>query len=63
MRHLDYRAVTETGFDAVSSIGLIEHVGVKNYDSYFRFLQGKAAPGRPAAQPRHHPGRTTCTRG
>jgi len=45
VRHLDYRAVTETGFDAISSIGLIEHVGVKNYDSYFRFLKGKLRPG------------------
>jgi cyclopropane-fatty-acyl-phospholipid synthase len=45
VRHLDYRSVTETGFDAVSSIGLIEHVGVKNYDAYFRFLKGKLRPG------------------
>ena len=45
VRHLDYREVTETGFDAVSSIGLIEHVGVRNYDSYFRFLKGKLRPG------------------
>src|SRR4029453_8825118 len=43
--HLDYREVVETGFDAVSSIGLIEHVGVKNYDAYFRFLKGKLRPG------------------
>src|ERR1051326_7496742 len=27
IRHLDYRNVTETGFDAVSSIGLTEHIG------------------------------------
>ena len=27
VRHLDYRDVPETGFDAVSSIGLTEHVG------------------------------------
>ena len=47
--------VTETGFDAVSSIGLIEHIGVKNYDAYFRFLRAKLRAGRPAAQPRHHP--------
>ena len=45
----------ERDFDAVSSIGLIEHIGVKNYPAYFRFLRGPAAPGRPAAQPRHHP--------
>lgn len=38
IRHLDYRDVTETGFDAISSIGLTEHIGPKNYPSYFRFL-------------------------
>jgi len=41
VRHLDYRDVTETGFDAVSSIGLTEHVGARNLGSYFRFLAGK----------------------
>ena len=30
VRHSDYRDVAETGFDAVSSIGLTEHIGVKN---------------------------------
>jgi cyclopropane-fatty-acyl-phospholipid synthase len=45
VRHLDYREVTETGFDAISSIGLIEHVGVKNYETYFRFLKGKLRAG------------------
>jgi cyclopropane-fatty-acyl-phospholipid synthase len=45
VRHQDYREVPETGFDAVSSIGLIEHIGVKNYDAYFRFLRGKLRDG------------------
>jgi cyclopropane-fatty-acyl-phospholipid synthase len=45
VRHLDYRDVTETGFDAVSSIGLIEHIGVDNYPSYFRFLRSRLRPG------------------
>jgi cyclopropane-fatty-acyl-phospholipid synthase len=45
VRHSDYREVTETGFDAVSSIGLTEHIGVKNYPSYFSFLQSKLVPG------------------
>ncbi len=44
-RHLDYRDVTETGFDAISSIGLTEHIGIRNYPSYFRFLQDKLVPG------------------
>lgn len=45
VRHLDYRDVTETGFDAVSSIGLTEHIGVGNYPTYFRFLRNKLRPG------------------
>jgi cyclopropane-fatty-acyl-phospholipid synthase len=39
VRHADYRDVTERGFDAISSIGLTEHIGVKNYSAYFRFLR------------------------
>jgi cyclopropane-fatty-acyl-phospholipid synthase len=45
IRHLDYRDVAETGFDAISSIGLTEHIGVKNYPSYFRSMQDKLRPG------------------
>ena len=45
VRHLDYRAVPETGFDAVSSIGLTEHIGVDNYPAYFGFLRDKMRPG------------------
>ena len=45
VRHLDYRDVTEAGFDAVSSIGLTEHIGVTNYPAYFRFLRSKLRTG------------------
>jgi cyclopropane-fatty-acyl-phospholipid synthase len=45
IRHLDYRDVPETGFDAISSIGLTEHIGVKQYPDYFRRLFGKLRPG------------------
>jgi cyclopropane-fatty-acyl-phospholipid synthase len=45
VRFQDYREVSETGFDAVSSIGLTEHIGVKNYPSYFRFLRSRLVPG------------------
>jgi cyclopropane-fatty-acyl-phospholipid synthase len=45
VRHLDYRDVTETGFDAVSSIGLTEHIGVANYPAYFTFLRSKLRDG------------------
>ena len=41
VRHSDYRDVREISFDAVSSIGLTEHIGVKNYPSYFEFLRSK----------------------
>lgn len=41
VRLCDYRDVTERGFDAVSSIGLTEHVGVRNYPAYFRFLRDR----------------------
>ncbi len=44
VRHLDYRDVQETGFDAVSSIGLTEHIGVDNYPAYFGFLRDKLVP-------------------
>ncbi len=45
VRHMDYRDVPETGFDAVSSIGLTEHIGKANLPSYFAFLFGKLKPG------------------
>ncbi|ORB68093.1 SAM-dependent methyltransferase [Mycobacterium shinjukuense] len=45
VRHSDYRDVTEIGFDAVSSIGLTEHIGVKNYPAYFAFLKSKLRTG------------------
>ena len=45
VRHGDYRDVTETSFDAVSSIGLTEHIGQANLPAYFRFLYGKLRSG------------------
>ena len=44
IRHGDYRDVGETGFDAVSSIGLTEHIGARNLGSYFAFLHSRLAP-------------------
>lgn len=44
VRFCDYRDVTETGFDAVSSIGLTEHIGVANYPAYFTFLHDALRP-------------------
>ena len=45
VRYGDYRDIRESGFDAVSSIGLLEHIGVKNYASYFRFLRSRLRSG------------------
>ena len=44
VRHLDYRDVTEDGFDAVSSIGLTEHIGSANLSSYFSSMHAKLRP-------------------
>jgi cyclopropane-fatty-acyl-phospholipid synthase len=44
VRHMDYRHLEETGFDAISSIGLTEHIGVKNYPSYFTFVADRLRP-------------------
>jgi cyclopropane-fatty-acyl-phospholipid synthase len=44
VRHLDYRDVAEGDFDAVSSIGLTEHIGKAQLPGYFRFLRGKLRP-------------------
>ncbi|MGN6791544.1 MAG: class I SAM-dependent methyltransferase [Streptosporangiaceae bacterium] len=45
VRHLDYREVREADFDAVSSIGLTEHIGKAHLPAYFGFLYGKLKPG------------------
>ncbi|GAA1163870.1 class I SAM-dependent methyltransferase [Ornithinimicrobium humiphilum] len=45
VRHCDYRDVAERGFDAVSSIGLTEHIGVRNYRAYFSFLRDRLRDG------------------
>ena len=44
VRHLDYRDVLESGFDAVSSIGLTEHIGVRHYPAYFSHLRNRLKP-------------------
>src|SRR6201987_783626 len=45
VRFQDYRDVPETGFDAVSSIGITEHIGMKNVPGYFSFLNAKLKVG------------------
>jgi cyclopropane-fatty-acyl-phospholipid synthase len=44
VRHSDYRDVREGSFDAVSSIGLTEHIGEANLGAYFTFLRSKLQP-------------------
>ena len=44
VRHSDYRDVVESDFDAISSIGLTEHIGLRNYPAYFSFLRDKLRP-------------------
>ena len=44
VRCLDYQDVIETGFNAVSSIGLTEHIGRAQLPGYFGFLYGKLKP-------------------
>ena len=45
VRHCDYRDVRDTGFNAVSSIGLTEHIGIAQYPAYFAFIKDKLVPG------------------
>ena len=45
VRFQDYRDVPEGGFDAVSSIGLTEHIGRANYPAYFPSSAASSVPG------------------
>jgi cyclopropane-fatty-acyl-phospholipid synthase len=45
VRHLDYRDVPEGKFDAISSIGLTEHIGEANLPAYFSFLYERLRTG------------------
>ena len=45
VRHLDYRDTPVAQFDAVSSIGLTEHLGRAALPGYFRFLASRLRPG------------------
>lgn len=44
VRFMDYRDVLEGDFDAISSIGLTEHIGIGQLTSYFTFLRDKLKP-------------------
>ncbi|MGD9526835.1 class I SAM-dependent methyltransferase [Pseudonocardia sp.] len=45
VRHLDYRDAPEHEFDAISSIGLTEHLGAEALPGYFSSLAGRLVEG------------------
>ncbi len=45
VRLMDYRAMPHEHFDAISSIGMLEHIGVRNYPTYFAELRDRLRPG------------------
>ena len=59
VRFGDYRDVRDTGFDAVSSIGLTEHIGVRNYPSYFALPAATSWCPAAGCSTTASPGRTT----
>jgi cyclopropane-fatty-acyl-phospholipid synthase len=44
VRHQDYREVPNSSYDAISSIGLTEHIGKRNVPAYFDSLYTKLRP-------------------
>ena len=44
VRHLDYRDAPDERFDAISSIGLTEHIGKDQLPNYFSFLYARLRP-------------------
>ncbi len=45
IRFLDYRDLRDTDFDAISSIGFLEHVGVGQLADHMQFLHARLKPG------------------
>ncbi|HWM08509.1 MAG TPA: cyclopropane-fatty-acyl-phospholipid synthase family protein [Solirubrobacteraceae bacterium] len=45
IRLQDYRALTDPPYDAISSIGMVEHVGSNQIDEYMRVCAGMLEPG------------------
>ena len=55
IRLLDYRDVVDGPYDAISSIGMFEHVGLAKLGEYFDRLRERRRARRPGAEPRHQP--------
>jgi cyclopropane-fatty-acyl-phospholipid synthase len=45
VRHLDYRDVRDSGFEAIASVGTMEHIGTAELGAYFSLLFDKLRPG------------------
>ncbi len=45
VRFADYREIADGPYDAIASIGMVEHVGEAQIDRYARTLAGQLAPG------------------
>ena len=45
IRVMDYRELRGENYDAIASIGMVEHVGAANIDAYARGLAGLLSPG------------------
>lgn len=45
IRLVDYRDIAETGFDAISSVGMAEHVGARRLGRYFEFIGDRLRVG------------------
>jgi cyclopropane-fatty-acyl-phospholipid synthase len=65
VRLLDYRDVPEADFDAIASIGAMEHFGSRQLASYFASMAARLRPAgrmlnhcitRPSNRQAHHPG-------
>ena len=54
IRLQDYRDVADGPYDKISSIGMFEHVGLKNLGKYFRNRLQPAARGWRGDEPWHH---------
>ncbi len=55
IRVMDYRDLAGEQFEAIASIGMVEHVGARADRPLRRATRCAAAVGRAAAQPRHRP--------
>ena len=61
IRVQDYRDVADGPFDAISSIGMFEHVGEQQMGEYFDRPARAAPPGGPRCSTTPSPGRTPMT--